>query len=184
MFHRIRALHKWIGLINSLFLVVISATGLLLAVKKRFDWIQPATQKGEKVESLADVASLGDVAEAAFQVGLPELKTPEDIHRFELHVDKNVIKVTSKDGFKEVQIDAKTAKVLSVGDRNDSLLETIHDMSFFSPALHAWLLPVVAVSLFLLGISGAYMFSVPVFRRWKFRKGRTGKPESTLPGLD
>jgi len=170
MFHRIRSLHRWIGLANSLFLVLIASTGLLLAMKKRFDWIQPATQKGEELASLADVASLGSVAEAAFQVGLPELRGPEDIHRFELHVDKNVIKVTSKEGFKEVQVDAKTAKVLQVGDRNDSLLETIHDMSFFSPALHAWVLPIVAVSLFLLGLSGAYMFAVPIFRRWKHRR--------------
>lgn len=175
MFHRIRSLHRWIGLANSLFLVLIASTGLLLAMKKRFDWIQPATQKGEAMASVAEVAPIGQIADAVFELKIPELASHDDFNRFELHVDKNVFKVTSKEGFREVQVDAKTAKVLSVSVRNDQLLETIHDMSFFSPALHAWLLPVVAVCLFLLGISGAYMFAVPIFRRRKFnRRQNTG----------
>lgn len=173
MFHKVRSVHRWVGLVNSLFLVLISATGLLLAVKKRFDWIQPATQKGEQLASIAEVASIDQIAEAVFAANVPEFKTKDDFNRFELHLDKNIFKVTSKEGFREVQVEAKTAKVLSVSTRNDMLLETIHDMSFFDEALHAWVLPLVAVSLFLLGLSGAYMFSVPIFRRWKFRRGKS-----------
>lgn len=170
MFKNIRAIHKWIGLVNSLFLLVISCTGLLLALKKRFDWIQPPTNKGEKIAALNEVAPIGQIAEAVFAANVPELKTMEDVNRFELHVSKNIFKVTSNEGFKEVQVDAKTGEVLSVAQRNDMMFEAIHDMSFIHESLHAWVLPLVAISLFLLGVSGVYMFSVPVFRRWKYRQ--------------
>ncbi|HRK21148.1 MAG TPA: PepSY-associated TM helix domain-containing protein [Fimbriimonadaceae bacterium] len=170
MFRNIRAIHKWIGLVNSLFLVVISCTGLLLALKKRFDWIQPPTHKGEVLANLNEVVPIGKAADAVFAANVPELKSMEDVNRFELHVDKNVFKVTSKEGFKEVQVDAKTGEVLSVAQRNDMMFEAIHDMSFIHESLHTWVLPLVAISLFLLGVSGAYMFSVPVFRRWKYRQ--------------
>jgi hypothetical protein len=50
-------------------------------------------------------------------------------------------------------------------------MENIHDMNFFADWAHAWILPAVALGLFFLGISGCVMFFVPVFRRWKFKKG-------------
>jgi uncharacterized iron-regulated membrane protein len=180
MFHRLRGLHRWIGVINSLFIVMIACTGFLLAIKKRAVWLQPPTNKGEQIERMSDVVSLDAVANAAFSAGLPELQTKNDIDRFELHVDKNIFKVTSKKGFREVQVEARTGRVLSTGHRNDSLTEQIHDMSFISPWLHDWVLPAVAVLLFLLGVTGIYMFFVPVFRRMAFRRKQN---ENHLPGI-
>lgn len=117
-----------------------------------------------------EVQSLGKVADAVFALGIPELAKPDDFYRFELHVSKNVFKVMSKEGYHEVQVCAKTARVLSVSKRNDNLIESIHDLSFVSDFMHNWALPAVAIGLFLLGASGIYMFSVPVARRWRFRK--------------
>lgn len=170
MFRSLRNIHKWVGLFSSVFLALIAFTGFLLAIKKKANWIQPPTQKGEKVEQLREVASIDQIAAAALALGLPELKTHDDIDRFEFHVSKNTFKITSKEGFREVQVEAKTGKVLSTGTRNDQMFEKIHDLSFFHPSLHEWVLPVVAVSLFVLGISGVIMFSVPIFRRWKYRR--------------
>jgi len=180
MFHTIRAIHRWIGIIGSLFLIVLACTGLLLAVKKRFGWIQPPSQKGEEIASMHEVASLGQVADAVLQLQIPELKSHEDFNRFELHADKNIFKVTSNEGFHEVQVDAKTARVLSIAKRNDSLIESIHDMSFVSSVLHDWLLPTVAVGLFALGSSGIYMFSVPFVRRRRYRRRRAREAAFTL----
>jgi hypothetical protein len=60
--------------------------------------------------------------------------------------------------------------VLSVSNRNDQFVENVHDLSFFGDPVHDWLLPLVAVGLFTLGVTGTYMFSVPVFRRAKYRR--------------
>lgn len=170
MFHNTRLLHRWIGAIMSLFMIAMAVTGILLAVKKRFDWIQPTTNKGAAIQTMSEVVPLSVAAEAVFALGLPELRTHEDFDRFELHVSKNIFKVTSTKGYREVQVEAKTGKVLSVSKRNDMMIEQIHDMSFFSAPMHDWLLPVVALSLLTLGISGIYMFFVPIARRWQFRR--------------
>ena len=45
MYRTLRALHKWIGLFACLFLTVIAFTGFLLAIKKRAEWLQPATRE-------------------------------------------------------------------------------------------------------------------------------------------
>jgi len=48
-------------------------------------------------------------------------------------------------------------------------------MSFVSDAMHDWVLPAVALSLFTLGSSGVYMFSVPFVRRSRYRRGQARK---------
>lgn len=170
MFHRLRALHKTIGLIACLFLLVISATGFFLAMKSRFAWIRPETQSGAEMVSLASAQSLEAIAQAAYAAGSPHLKSIDDVDRFEYHVDKNVMKLTSKDGYAEVQVDVATGKVLSVGTRNDQLLEDIHDMSYFADWVHGYGLPVIALFLFVLALTGICLYFVPVFRRMKFRR--------------
>ena len=71
------------------------------------------------------MVSVNAAAEAAFALGIPELKTHD---------------------------------------------EDIHDLSFFADAAHDYGLPVVALALLLLGLSGVGIFFVPVFRRWKFER--------------
>ena len=176
MFRNTRVLHRWIGVVTSLFMILMAGTGLLLAVKKKFDWIQPPTNKGAKFEQFSDVAPISKIADAVFAVGIKEMQTMEQIDRFELHLSKRIFKVTSTEGYHEVQVDATTAEVLSVARRNDMLMEQIHDMSFFAPWMHAWVLPMVAVSLLTLGVTGIVIFFVPIFRRWQFkRRGGTVK---------
>jgi hypothetical protein len=57
-------------------------------------------------------------------------------------------------------------------------MEQVHDMSFFAPWMHDFVLPTVAVSLILLGLTGIFIFFVPIFRRWQFKRkgGATKKP--------
>lgn len=169
MYRFLRSLHKIVGLIGSLFLITISVTGFLLALKGQFTAIKPATTKGTSV-GIADMVHPGVALEAAFAKNLPGLATMKDINRLELHADKNVYKITSKEYFHEVQVDAGTGKVLSVGTRNDQLFENIHDLSFFKPVFRETVLPFIALILFILGTSGVIIYFVPVFRRIKHRK--------------
>jgi uncharacterized iron-regulated membrane protein len=170
MFRFSRKLHKWISVFACLFLVLISGTGLFLGLKSKLAWVRPPTMEGTAVETEADIISIDAAMESAFTAGYAELAEPGDVDRMEYRPKDNLFKVTSKDGYREVQVDAGTGEVLSTGQRNDQLMEDLHDLSFFGDALHDWILPVVAVGLFVLGVTGIVMFWTPVFRRWKFKK--------------
>jgi hypothetical protein len=151
-------------------MILVSTTGLLLAWKKKADWLQPPTQKGASLESASQISSLDKIASAVFAKGIPELKSLDDIDRFELHTGKGVFKITSKTGYHEVQVHAGTAEVLSVSKRNDQMVEDIHDLSFFNEGFRETVLPVVALCLITLGISGIIMFFTPIYRRWQFNR--------------
>lgn len=170
MYHKLRWLHKWGGMVAALFLALIAATGLLLAVKARFAWIRPETAEAAAIASIHEIVPMSTVIEAACSQGLPGMKGHGDIDRLEYRVKDNVFKVTSKTRYHEVQVHGTTGKVLSVGTRNDQFLEDLHDLSFFHDWLHDWWLPVVATVLFVLSFSGGVMFFTPVVRRWKFRR--------------
>lgn len=169
MYRSLRNLHKWIGLISCLFLILIAATGFLLALKREVVWIQPPTIKGSEGE-VSEYITMDDVAQAAFEVGIPELQSYSDIERMDLRPKDRTVKIRSNDGYHEVQIDAVTGEVLSVDVRRDQFFEDIHDLSIFSPTVRKYVLPVVALMLFFLGVSGTVMFFVPVVRRRKFKK--------------
>lgn len=173
MYHRLRSLHRWVGLAASMFLIVIAATGFLLATKGTFGWIRPPEQEGARIEGFDEVISVDRVAKAAFAVGLEKLRERGHIDRIDYRPKSNIFKVVSKEGYHEVQVCGKTGEVLSVAFRTDQLAEDIHDLSWFSDLLHAYWLPVVAVLLFTLGCTGVWIFFVPVVRRIKFRRSKS-----------
>lgn len=173
MYRTLRTLHKLAGLVGSLFLVAISVTGFVLALKGPIPSIRPATRSGADIATLADVVHPAQALEAAFGVGLGELRERDHLDRFEYHADKNVYKVLSKDAYHEVQVCGATGNVLAVGRRNDQMMEDIHDLSFLHPSLRETVLPAVAVLLFFLGTSGVVMYFVPVVRRMRHRRQAT-----------
>lgn len=170
MYHRLRALHRWAGLLASLFLLVISSTGFLLATKGSLGWVRPPTQQGTPVEGIEELVSLAIAAEAAFALGLPGLQTVDDIDRMDYRPGDNILKVVSKRNYHEVQVDMATGKVVQVAKRVDQLAEDIHDLSYFADSLHAYVLPVVALFLFFLGATGIVIFFVPIARRHRYRR--------------
>ncbi|MDI9636540.1 PepSY-associated TM helix domain-containing protein [Kamptonema cortianum] len=174
-YHNLRNVHKWIGVGACLFLAVLSLTGFLLAIKGQVDWIRPANSKGTAVEEYDEVIGPDQAMQAAFAKELSGLATPADVDRLEYRVKDNIYKVLSKENYHEVQVDGSTGEVLSVGFRGDQLAEDIHDFSFFADFAHAWLLPGVAIGLFVLSISGVIMFLVPVIRRRRHKRSQHTK---------
>lgn len=169
MYRIVRVIHRWLGLLSSIFLLVIGVTGFLLATKGTFGWVRPPEKKGGEVETLKAVASIDTVAEAAFAENIPELKTRDDIDRIDYRPGKNMFKVVSDKGYHEVQVDGKTGQVLQVAKRTDQFAEDIHDLSWFHEGLHAYLLPLVSMCLVYLSASGIGMFLTPVIRRRRHR---------------
>ncbi|MBL8065243.1 MAG: PepSY domain-containing protein [Chthonomonadaceae bacterium] len=172
MYRLLRATHKVAGLVGSLFLILIALTGFLLALKSKISGVRPPTQEGGALASLADAVHPEQAGLAATSLGLVGLTQQAHIDRFEYHASDRIYKILSKENYHEVQVDAASGKVLSVGKRNDQFFEDIHDLSFFHPILRVTVAPVVAIILFVLGVSGVAMYFVPVFRRQKFRRKR------------
>ena len=172
MFHFFRSIHRWIGLTAALALLLIASTGFLLATKDTFGWVKPKTHSGEDFGSLDEVVSLHQAAEAAFALGIPELRSKDDIERIDYRPEKNVFKIVTFKGYHEVQVDGKTGKVVNVAKRVDQLAEDIHDFRYFSEKLHLLGSPFVAILLFTLGATGLFIFFVPVVRRWKFKRSK------------
>jgi uncharacterized iron-regulated membrane protein len=160
-----------VGLFCSLFLLVISATGLGLSLKSRLDWMRPPTQAGGEIKGPEEIVGIDAViASVSAQPG-SGMKSLDDVRRLEYHAGDNVFKLIAKEGYVEVQVDGATGRVLGVGRRNDQLFEDIHDLSLFSDFTADFVLPAAAAGLFCLSLSGLFMFSVPIFRRMK-HKGR------------
>ncbi|MGV3617274.1 MAG: PepSY domain-containing protein [Fimbriimonas sp.] len=179
MYRTSRQLHRWVGIVAALFLLMVATTGFLLANKSRWAWMRPPVVEAQKVESSAEIVSVERAADAAFALGHPDLKTMKDVDRVDYRPKSNVFKVISKNGYQEVQVDGKTGAVLSQSFRNDQLTEDLHDLSFFGDLPHDYFLPLVALALFALASSGIGLFFTPVVRRWQFNRrppGTKGAP--------
>lgn len=172
-----RQAHKVVGIGAAFFLLVMAVTGFLLSLKGEIAWMRPPVGKAEKVKSLAEVVSLDVVTQSALAVGRPDLRSVDDIDRIDYRPGKNIFKVISAKGYSEVQVDGKTGQVVAVGNRNDQLVEDIHDLSFFDERLRTTVSPVIAVALAMMAVSGVVIWTVPIFRRRKHAQsaGTPGK---------
>lgn len=165
-----RTLHRWVGLLASVFLLLIASTGFLLSLKGELAWMRPPEAEGAPLASAAQIAPLDQVLSAAYGAGFPDLAKWEHVDRVDYRPKDNIFKVVSRDGYREVQVCGATAKVLSASFRRDQMVEDLHDFSYFASVLRTSLGPVVAACLFLLGLSGIIVFFTPVVRRWRYRR--------------
>ena len=156
--------HKWVGIVLALVFMNMAVTGLLLLVKKQYDWIQPTMQKGAEGE-IADYITIEQLFAAVLAAGHEDFPSVEDIDRVDFRPGKRVHKVISVHHNSELQIDAVTGQILSNKMRRSDLLEQIHDGSFFGTWTHDWLMPLAATGLFFLSASGLYLWLQPKFRK-------------------
>lgn len=178
MYRNSRQVHRWVGITAALFLLVVSVTGFMLANKARVAWLRPPEVQAQEVADPAQIVSIDAATRAAFAVGHPDLRTMDDVDRVDYRPKSNIFKVVSKDGYREIQVDGATGKVLSHAPRYDQLTEDIHDLSFFGDWAHGLFLPLVALALLALASSGIALFVTPVYRRWVFRKKGGGQGAS------
>lgn len=175
MFQFWRRAHRLIGVVACVFLFGIAVTGFLLALKREISWMRPTEVPAEPVAAASELVSMETVMNSVWALNMPELKTMKDVDRVDYRPKQNVFKVVSKVGYKEVQVDGGTGAVLNVADRNDTFVESIHDMSWFHEALRTFWAPVIALSLATLSASGLYMYVNPILRRRAFRKSQKSK---------
>jgi uncharacterized iron-regulated membrane protein len=168
----LRKIHNWGSIIVAIPIVIIIGTGILLQIKKQSEWVQPPTMRGEQVEGVPE-ASLHDMFEAARAVPEAGIDKWEDLDRADFKPDKGSIKFVSQTRW-EVQVDVKTAEVLSVTYRRSDLIESIHDGSFFAGdwTKLGLFLP-AGIILFVLWVTGLYMFFLPYVKKGRKKKKKT-----------
>jgi len=148
-----RSFHLWISLSIFIPVVIVIGSGLLLQVKKEFDWIQPPTQKvGASEPSLTFDA----IIEALQRAPETQLKSWNDIDRLDVRPSKGIIKVRGKNRW-EVQLNAQTGEILHVAYRRTDTIEAIHDGSWFFEGAKLWLFLPAAILLLVLWITGMVM---------------------------
>jgi len=165
-----RKFHLWGALVIFVPVAVVIVSGILLQVKKEFNWIQPPTKKGQmQVPSL----SFPEILAAVSRVEEAQIRHWQDIKRIDVRPGKGVLKVQNVNNNWEIQLDASSGKILKVAYRRSDTIEAIHDGSWFFDAAKLWIFLPVAIVLFILWITGAvmlYQFLQGKRKRYKFNR--------------
>ena len=163
-----RKIHYWGAIIIALPLVITIGAGIILMLKKDIAWIQPSTQQGIERTAIP-MASINDLFLAAKAVEQAGFTTWNELVRADFKPGKGVVKFISQTDW-EVQIDTHTAEVLQVAQRRSDLIESIHDGSYFGDWTKLWIFLPAGVILFVLWISGMYLFIITELAKVRKRK--------------
>ena len=159
-----RSLHLWLSLIIFIPIFIVIGSGLLLQVKKEFDWIQPPTQKAYNTYP---TLSFEGILQSVNTVTEANIATWDDIDRLDVRPNKGIIKVRGKNHW-EIQIDAQSGDVLQVAYRRTDTIEAIHDGSWFFDGAKLWLFLPAAILLLVLWVTGLIMLFTTL--KSKYRK--------------
>lgn len=169
---KIRLWHHKIAIVAALCMVLVAATGFLLAFKKEAG-LQPPTKHAGEITGWLPVDSL--IALATSHVHRENLIAEPKVDRLDLRPDDGIAKITFKNSFLEIQLHGQTGDVLSSATRYDDLVEKIHDGSVFDFLLETkrpaftWVYSgFTGISLLVLAITGIFLWVNPrVIRNWK-----------------
>jgi uncharacterized iron-regulated membrane protein len=161
-----RKLHRWGAIATALPFLVVLGTGLLLQLKKQLPWVQPAEQRtANRVPSV----SMQQIFDAAKSVPQTEIRSWDDIDRFDVRPGKGIVKVAAVNHW-EVQVDLASGKVLQSAYRRSDLIEQMHDGSWFHELAKLWVFLPSAVVVLGLWVTGLYLFLLPFRARAKKRE--------------
>lgn len=167
----VRSLHKWVGLATAAPFILVAATGVLLASRSFLPWIDPGTSRpfGRALR-----VSFDQVLIAATHDPRANIRSWDDVSQIDIRPDTGLIRVRSKTGHWEVQVDGSSGAVLSVGRRRVGWITSIHQGALFGPAIRYGIFLPTGVATLILAISGVVLWTRPKFVGTT-RKGRTTK---------
>ena len=157
-----RKVHRYLGLGLAVFLLISAATGILLGLKKKVDFIQPPTKRGEQynLKEWLPLYHLQEVAQTALMQELALNELP-NIARMDVRPSKGIVKVLFESNYWEVQVDGSTGKVYSVAKRHSDWIETIHDGSIISDSFKLISMNVLGLGLIILIVAGWWLWYGP-----------------------
>lgn len=163
-----RKIHRWGAILIALPFLIVLITGLLLQVKKEFNWIQPPSQQGS-ISYKTPQVGFERILEISKSDNKTNISSWEDIDRLDVRPDDGIVKVRSTEGW-ELQIDLGTGEILSSMKRRSDIIESLHDGSWFHDSAKLWIFLPSAVVVTILWITGIYLFFLPYFAKWQNRR--------------
>ena len=153
-----RRVHYWASIVLALPVLVIIGSGLLLQLKKHWNWVQPQEQRGTGTSPTLDLEGV-----LASVRGVPGLGVSgwSDVNRLDIRPGRGIAKVWLHSGY-EAQVDLGTGRVLQTAYRRSDLIEAIHDGSYLAGdwSKLGLFLP-SGIGLLLLWVTGLWMFWLP-----------------------
>jgi uncharacterized iron-regulated membrane protein len=156
-----RKVHYWAAIIIALPILVVIASGILLQLKKELTWVQPPEQRGSGKEVSLDFSRVIDICRTVPQAGVQNWS---DVNRIDVRPSRGMMKVWANSNW-EIQIDTKTGEILQVAYRRSDIIEAIHDGSWFHDRAKLWIFLLSGITLFLLWLTGMYLFFLPIIMR-------------------
>lgn len=161
LLRKFRIFHRWLGISLAAFLLISAVTGILLSLKKDFDFLQPPTQKGQSIDlttwKTLDQLKLIAVQEA--QKTNPGIENSVD--RLDVRPSKGIVKVLFKEDNLEIQLDGTTGEVLSVAPRWSDWIESLHDGSIISDLFKPISMNILGWGLIVMILSGFWLWYGP-----------------------
>jgi uncharacterized iron-regulated membrane protein len=156
-----RKLHRWGAIAVAVPFLIVIATGVLLQLKKQLAWVQPTEMKGTPGDPQVTMAAVLEAARSRPETGI---ESWSDVDRVDVRPGKGLIKVIGHSSW-EVQIDQATGEVLKTAYRRSDLVESLHDGSWFHDAAKLFIFLPSGVIVFVLWVTGIYLFLLPIRSR-------------------
>ncbi|QUM86175.1 PepSY domain-containing protein [Moritella sp. 28] len=173
-----RNTHYWGSIIIAIPVLIIIISGILLLIRSEFSWIQPTTMKGIGTEPKLSFEQIFDIAS---QVPNSDIHSWKDISKLDVKPSKGIVKVRAKNNI-EIQIDNTSGQVLQVAYRRVGIIQELHEGSFFNKHMPLWVFLPAAFILFILWVTGMYMFLRPyILKRKNNKKKIVCESKSSLP---
>lgn len=174
-----RVLHRYVGVSLALFLFISAVTGVLLALKKEVNVIQPATQKGvsKDLSLWKPLNELSEIAEQALHRAHKD-QIGNGVDRLDVRPDKGMVKILFEQKQWEVQLDGQTGAVLSIARRHSDWIEALHDGSIISHLFKLISMNFLGIGLVFLLLSGLWLWYGPKrFRLLRKRRSHSEKKD-------
>ena len=159
-----RKTHRIVAISLLLFIVIMSASGLLLAWKDQLGF-KPSTVK--VTANKHSLISLDKIQQNAIHY-IDSLKLSTKINRIDYRPGKGIAKVRFEDHFTELQINCYTGEILSVKTRTADIIEMIHDGSIVDYLLNFKMNPlklfystIIGLGLLFISFSGFLLWLKP-----------------------
>lgn len=176
-----RRLHYWGSALIALPVIVMIGSGLLLQLKKHWDWVQPPEREGAGAQPAISLAQILESVKGVPELGVSGWK---DVNRVDLRPSRGMAKVWLYSGW-EAQICLLTGRVLHVAYRRSDIIESIHDGSFFAGNwTRLGLFLPAGLVLLSLWLTGLWMLWTPIAARRLNRRADSEprRPRSTRDG--
>ena len=170
-----RTIHNWLSIFIAMPVLLLIISGLFLQVKKDFDWIQPSSVRGESsgTPTVTHEQLLAAATSTEHTMGLAWA----DFDRIDYKNDRGMVKFITVEGW-EVQVDTTNAEVLSVASRQSDFFEKLHDGSYFGDFVKYYITLPTGIILFILWITGLYMFIYPYVKKASNKKAKKLKAQT------